>query len=117
MSRMERINSQLMREIGLILQREMSDPRLEFVSITHVNTSKDLRSAQVYFCVLGDENQAEAALESLASASGMIRRHVSQRLNLRNTPSLNFRYDKSLTQSAQLEETLKEIEDGHEDNH
>lgn len=111
MSRIDRINQQLKRELGIIIQRELSDPRVSFVSVTHVDTSKDLRHARVYFSVLGEKEQKKNAQQGLEAAKGMIRRLVGQRLQLRNTPDFIFSFDRSIEASIQIEETLKEIND------
>jgi len=109
MSRIDRVNQQLKREIGQIIQQDLRDPRLEFVSITSVDVSRDLRSAKVFFSVLGDEHQAGVAQQGLDSARGIIRKFVAQRIKLRYTPDFIFSYDKTMEQGARIEETLKEI--------
>lgn len=111
MSRMDRVNQQVKREIGKIVQLELSDPRLEFVSITNVDVSKDLRNAKVYFSVLGDGGCKEAACKGLNGAGGAIRGYLSKKLNMRCTPELRFYLDKSIEYSSLVEETLKEIHD------
>lgn len=111
MGRMEKVNQQIKREIGQILQQEISDPRLEFVSIMTVQTSKDLRSARVYYSVLGDSKKHDAAHQGLEKAAGFIRKLLGNRLNIRYTPQLTFIYDDSIETSARIEETIKEIHD------
>ncbi len=111
MSRMERINQQVKREISKIVQQELSDPRLQFVSITKVDVSKDLRNARVYFSILGDDSQREEAGKGLNGAGGTIRGFLSKKLNMRCTPELRFYQDKSIEYSNLVEETLKEIHD------
>lgn len=117
MSRMDRVNQQLKRVIGQIIHRELSDPRLEFVSITHVDTSKDLRNAHVYFSVLGDADQAAFAQEGLDSARGMIKRFIGREVNLRYTPDLIFSYDESIEKGIRIESTIQEINDDIQNNH
>lgn len=109
MGRMERINELIKREISRILLLELRDPRLEFVSITHVDVSPDLHYAKVNFSVLGNQPKADEALAAFTHAGGYIRRQVSQNLTLRFTPELEFVYDPSIAYSAQVEATLKEI--------
>lgn len=116
MGRIDKVNQQVKREIGRILQREVSDPRLQFVTITEVDVSKDLHNAKVRFSVLGDVSQVHAAQKGLESARGMIRRLLGQSMNIRYTPELFFVYDESIEMSARLEETLKEIRDEHAPN-
>lgn len=109
MERIKRVNEQIKREISLIIQEELGDPRLDFVTITGVEVSRDLQTARVYFSVLGDAAAAQAAQQALKTASGMIRRLVGGRVKIRYTPSFSFVYDKSIEVSARIEEALREI--------
>jgi len=117
MSRIEKVNQQVKREIGKILQREVADPRLQFVTITKVDVSRDLRNAKIYFSILGGEDQKQAAQHGLEGARGMIRKLLGQNLSMRFTPELFFVYDQSVEMSAHIEETLKEIRDEHEEDY
>lgn len=117
MARIERVNQHVKQEIGVIIQRDLGDPRLQFVTVTEVEVSRDLRNAKVRYSVLGDADQIDAAHKGLEKAKGMIRRLLSQRVNMRCTPELFFSYDQSLAISARIEETLKEIHDEHEGYH
>ena len=109
MDRMDRINQQLKRAIGNIIHHELEDPRLGFVTVTHVRVSRDLQNAAVYFTVLGDAERRTAAQKGLQSATGMIRKLIGQRVKMRYTPQVTFVYDKSIEWSARIEETLLEI--------
>ena len=102
MNRMSRINQQMKREIGLIIHQELGDPRLQFVAITRAEVTADLRHARVYFRALGDAAQIEAARMGLEKAGKLIRRMVSQTMNLRFTPELIFFYDDSLDKLNEL---------------
>jgi len=117
MDRISKINEQVKREIGLILQQEMQDPRLQFVTITGVEVSKDLQHAKVYFSALGDHEQAEKAQDSLNNARGLIRRMLAQRLQLRYTPEITFFFDKSIEYGARIDQALEEMHNEFEDNH
>jgi len=114
MERMERVNEQIKRTIGQIIQEELSDPRLAFVSIVHVDVSKDLRNAKVFFSVLGNESQVRSAQQSLDRAGKLIRRELGRRVKIRYTPELLFKYDNSIQESVQIEEKIREIHDEHE---
>ncbi|VAW17597.1 hypothetical protein MNBD_BACTEROID05-219, partial [hydrothermal vent metagenome] len=103
MGRMEKVNQQLKREIGNVLQREFGDPKLTLISITHVETSKDLRNARVSFSVMGEDSDVEHAKESLAKVKGLIRKYVGKKMVLRNIPELNFVYDDSIKSSIRIE--------------
>ena len=110
MDRIDRVNEQIKREIGVIIQQELADPRLRFVTITSVDVSRDLRTAKVYFSALaGRLPSAEAARQALQSATGIIRRRVGENVKMRYTPELHFIYDRSVEFSARVEQTLTEI--------
>src|SRR3989338_659628 len=117
MGRIEKINQQVKREIGMIIQRDLGDPRLQFVTITGVDVSKDLRHARISFSVLGDPAQVHAAQIALDRARGMIRVLLGQRMGIRHIPELFFSYDESIELSTRIEKTLKEIQDEHESDH
>ncbi len=111
MSRMERINQQMKREISNIIQQELQDPRLEFVSITEASVSPDFKNARVGFSVLGpEENVGEVELV-LRHAAGFVRKLIGERINLRNTPRILFVYDPSIQYSIKVEETLEDIKE------
>jgi len=93
-----------------IIQRELKDPRIGFVSITEVRMSSDLRSARVRISVLGDEDESRATLAGLRSATGLIRHQLGRRLeNLKVTPELRFEIDPSIEYSVRISKTLREI--------
>lgn len=117
MGRIEKVNQQIKREIGRILLQELADPRLQFVTVTDTEVSKDLRHAKISFSVLGGDEQRIAAQNGLESARGMIRRLLGECMNMRYTPELLFIYDQSIEASVRIEETLKEIHDDHETNY
>ena len=117
MVRIDRVNEQLKREISKILLEDLGDPRIQLVTITAVETSRDLRSAKVYFSVLGDARQLQKAHRGLQGACGIIRRLVAQRIKIRYIPEFFFVYDKSLEISTRIEQTLKEIEGGIQQDH
>lgn len=109
MSRMERINQQMKREIGNIIQQDLQDPRLQFVSITQVSVSPDFKNARVGFSVLGPEENVGDVELVLHHAAGFVRKLVGERINLRNTPRILFVYDPSIQYSIKVEETLEDI--------
>ena len=108
MSRMERINQQIKREIGRIVHQELGDPRVQFVTIIRADVSPDLRTAKIYFSVLGDKNNVQSAAYGLNAARGLIRRLIGKNINLKYNPELQFHFDDS-TMADKVEETLKDI--------
>lgn len=113
MGRMERVNQQMKREISLILQQEMSDSRLTFVTVTGVTVSPDLHVARVRFSTLGGDKQLQAVQEALDRASNFIRRLVGERVRLRLTPKIEFVYDDSIAYSDRIERAIQEIHDAN----
>lgn len=116
MGRIDKVNSQVKREIGRIIQQELSDPRVQFVTITQADVSRDLRSARIRYSVLGDQTQMQAAQNGLDAARGLIRKLLASSIKLRNVPELLFIFDETIEASIRIEETLKEIHDKHEEN-
>lgn len=113
MDRINRISEEVKRELGEIVRNEIKDPRLPVLtSITAVKVTKDLKFATVYVSVFGDEKDRLNAIEALKSASGFIRREISHRVNLRNTPEFKFEIDRSIERgiymSSLIDKTLEE---------
>ncbi|MCX5681239.1 MAG: 30S ribosome-binding factor RbfA [Candidatus Omnitrophica bacterium] len=109
MSRIERVNETVRREICVIVQQELGDPRLEFASITRVEVSRDLRHAKIYFSVLGDQNCIEQAENGFEAAKGLVRKLLSQRIRMKFMPELNFIYDKALEYTIHLDEEIERL--------
>jgi ribosome-binding factor A len=108
--RLDRVNQLIKEEISTLLQRELKDPRLGFVTVTEVETTKDLRGAKVFVSVLGDESQWKASLTALASARGFVRNWLRQHLDLRVTPEIHFRPDRSMEHAARIQSILKNVQ-------
>ena len=108
--RLDRVNQLIREEISTLLQRELKDPRLGFVTVTEVETSKDLRQAKVFVSVLGDDRQWAASLAALTSAPGFVRNWLRQHLDLRVTPEVDFRPDRSMEHAAKIQSLLKHVQ-------
>lgn len=111
--RMQRINDQIRDELADLLAREAEDPRLRgIISITAVETAADLSVSHVYVSVLGTEEEASETLRHIRRATSFFRRELATRLNMRHTPDLDFRLDRSIAEGARIEELLREIQLG-----
>ena len=105
-----RINEAIAQELSIAL-REARDPVLaaSFVSITRAEAAPDLKIAKVYFSHLsGEEKEVKKAL---VRATGMLRRHLAQTLNLRITPELIYAPDHSGAHGARISALLHQIEE------
>ena len=108
--RTTQVGAQVREEIMRIIQRELKDPRIGFVSITEVRMSPDLRQARVRVSVLGDEAAQKQALAGLQSARGLIRHELGRNLhNLKFAPEVRFEIDPSIEYSVRISKTLREI--------
>jgi ribosome-binding factor A len=107
--RIERVNQLIKEEISTVLQRELKDPRIGFITVTDVEVTKDLSLAKVYVSVFGSEEEWRASLAALESAKGFIRKWLQHHLKLRVIPSLLFRPDRSMAQAAHIQGLLAEL--------
>ena len=114
--RQRQVAELLHEEISQLIQHDTRDPRLGFVTVTGVEVSADLRIAQVYITVLGDEDEAQSTLTGLASAAGYFRHVMRQTLSLRYIPELRFKLDTSLEYGSHIENLLEIIENEREDS-
>lgn len=104
--RKDRIASILSREISDIIEHEIKDPRLGFVTITTVDVSIDLKTAIVYFSSLDDKAEG---LETLNHAKGYIRSSLANRIRMKFIPNLEFKIDNSFEYGKKIDAILKEI--------
>ncbi len=108
-ARPERVQEALRQEISRIVQTEIKDPRLGFLTITGVELTRDLRYARVYFSVLGEEKDKKLALKGLNSAKGYIKGLLSDRIKLRYMPNIEFKIDESLEHTNKILDILNKI--------
>jgi ribosome-binding factor A len=106
--RTEQIGDLIKEELSRLLEREIKDPRIGFVTLTDVEVSSDLRLARVYFSVLGDEQTMQESLAALARASGFLRHELSQRLSIRYVPELQFYLDRSVERGQRIANLLRQ---------
>ena len=115
-NRLARINEEIARELGALIPR-LKDPRVSgLVSVTRVDTTRDLRKAKVYISAYPHNKEV---LAGLTSASGFLRRGLCEALSLRLSPELQFIGDDSIERGARVLGVLKSLQDGGDarDNH
>ena len=107
-NRIGRINEEIQRELSSLL-RTLKDPRLQngLVSVTHVDTTSDLRYCKVYVSAL-DKSQEADVMKGLKSAAGYLRRELGAAVQLRYTPQPQFMADDSIEQGAHILEMLRD---------
>lgn len=108
-SRTERVRHQLQREIAVILQREIKDPRVSMVTVSDVEVSRDLAYAKVFVTIFNDdETEVKQAIKVLNSATGFIRSLLGKRIKARVVPELKFHHDKSLNEGIRMSRLVDE---------
>lgn len=113
--RVGRVGEQIKKELSQILQTELKDPRVGFITVTGVDVTSDLSQAKVFLSVLGTEQQKEESLKAVARATGFIRSELGKRIRLRLTPELQFQLDASIDYGSRIDSLLNKINSGDAD--
>ena len=110
--RQNRVADLLKKEISDIIQTQVRDPRIGFITITSVDVSPDLRNAKIYIHVYGTEKDRKDSMIGLKRASSFIKSDLASRISLRRVPDIYFIYDKGLDQYERIDKILKEFGNG-----
>lgn len=116
--RTARLNEQLKRELSGLIRTDVRDPRVGVVTITGVETTKDLDLAKVHVRTLGSAEERATTLEGLAAAAPFLRTALGKILRIRRVPALRFQEDRSLEHAQRIEQVLSEVipRDGEPDD-
>lgn len=105
----EKIAGIIQKEVSEIIQFELKDPKIGFITITDVTVTNDLSIAKVYVSFLGQKAREEAGMKALERSKGFIRSHLAKRMTLRKVPELQFKIDDSLERGNKIEKILYEM--------
>ena len=106
-----RVNSEVQKELSVIIRQEIKDPRIHMMtSVTDVIVATDLKTCKVFISVLGDEQAKTDTIAGLRSAEGYIRKQLARTLNMRNTPTLTFTLDNSMEYGANMSKKIDEVQ-------
>ena len=106
----ERVNTLIRREISELIQHELRDPRLdEFIVVTEVDTSPDLKFAKVFVSCISGQQEEQKILGILNSASGFLRTELSKTTKLRRVPELHFHWDNSIERGDRILRLIDEV--------
>lgn len=108
--RAERVSHLIQMELGQVLLHKMKDPRMGMITVTHVGVAADLKSARVFYSVLGDEQARISTQIALERGTGFLQREIATALKLRYTPKLTFAFDDSLDQGIKIDRVLHELQ-------
>ncbi|MBT5739143.1 MAG: 30S ribosome-binding factor RbfA [Planctomycetes bacterium] len=112
--RRARIASQLREEISRIIQFDLKDPRIGFLSVLSVEPTVDLKECKVYVSIMGKESQQRTSMRGLEAARGKIQSLLITQIRLRETPILRFILDESHQKSQAIEDVIKAARDEDE---
>ena len=108
-SRQTRVGEQIRLELSDLLARDVHDPGIGFLTITHVKLSPDLQQARAYYTTIGDDKARQETRKALDRATPFLRRHIGQRLRLRRVPELSFLFDESIEKQDRIEKILQDL--------
>lgn len=103
-----RLNTQLQRELSMLITEMLTDPRVSGVSITQVDVSPDLRNATVLVSSLGSDAELAAAVKALSGAVPLLRKGLGSRLRMRYVPQLHFRADTQIREADRLTRLIRD---------
>ena len=107
--RQERLNNRLIQVLTPVIESEMSNPRLQMLSLTRVKINRDGSHATIYFVSENEKYSHQEVETALNKAKGYFRSVLAEALNLRYTPDLSFRYDQSIEESKRLDALFEQI--------
>ncbi len=108
-----RVADMIQREVALLIQQELKDPRLGMVTVSEVKVSRDLAFADVYYTTMPSENTLKSQ-HVLEGASGFLRSRLAKVIKARTVPKLRFHYDETIARGAQLSRAIKDALDSDE---
>ena len=114
--RINRVASMMKDELSLLINRELKDPRVPFVTVTNVELTRDVKQATVYISIVSidqtytDPDLTKQVLEALRDAKGFLRKQLAAIMQLRSIPDLLFKEDKGLENTLRVNEILKQLE-------
>ncbi len=110
--RIDRVDELLRQEIGAILEREVSDPRIGFVTVTRVESSPDLAHARVWVSIIGTPEERAASMRALEHAMPYVRRALGTRIRIKRIPALHAHLDESIERGARILELIDKVASG-----
>lgn len=105
-SRNQRLANQVLRTLNELLRFESKDPRLQMVSLTSLELSRDLSVARAYFSLLDPNGDPEPVMDGLQKASGFLRGRLGREIKIRHVPELRFFHDDSAAQAQHISSLL-----------
>ncbi len=108
-ARARKIGLRIQETLADLIQHEVSDPRLQDLTVTDVEVDRELAYATVFVSSMLPEEERETTMRALERARGFLRSELAHRIELRTFPQLRFRWDRSQEQGERIEEILKQL--------
>ena len=105
------VAEELQQIVSVLIQRELKDPRIGFVTVTQVEVTQDLKYARIFVSVMGTPEEQKATMDALTSGRGFIRREIASRLEIRAVPEIQFRLDRGIEYSDRINRLLNELKE------
>ncbi|NCF54844.1 MAG: 30S ribosome-binding factor RbfA [Planctomycetia bacterium] len=112
--RKARITRLIKEAISMILQGELKDPRIGFVSVLGAEPTIDLKECKIFVSILGSESEQRTSLRGLEAARGRIQALLRSRVRLRETPILKFILDESYKKTLDIEDKIRKAREEDE---
>lgn len=112
----DRLQERMRIILSELLLREVSDPRLQGVTVTEVTIDSELMYATIYVNALGDESREKEVMDALKHANGYLRREAGQRISTRYTPELHFKWDTTLEHGERINQILDSLDIPEDDD-
>jgi ribosome-binding factor A len=95
--------------VSMAILTDLRDPRIEGVTVTYVEVSGDMRQAKVHVSIMGDDAQQRLCLHGLRSSAGYLQSKISERIDTRYTPRLQFQLDQGVKKSLAISQMLRDL--------
>ncbi len=112
--RSNQVAEELRKIVSMILLEDVNDPRLGFITITHIDLTTDLRYARIHYSVLGDDVQKKSTEQALAENMRFIKRSAIERINMKYAMEIKFELDRSIEHSFKIDQILKKLKKENE---
>lgn len=112
--RVHRLENQIKARVAEVLQQEIADPKLGFVTVSGVELDREIKLCKVYWSILGDQRDRHQSQEALDRANGFIRRQIAQVLHTRTVPVVRFIFDESIEGAIRVSNLLTELREERE---
>lgn len=114
--RNKRISEEIKKIVSQLLMYEIRDPRIpKFISVTHVDTTRDHRFTYIYLSVFDEKINLDEVMKGLQKAKGFIRKEIGQNIKLHYTPEPIFKFDDSIKNGMHLNDVIKGLNIKHDE--